>query len=857
MRWTYKYALKSMKQNWLKMLFISLGTSLGVMLATTLLVGNDTASKNVQQQVIQKYGDYNLQFGYTGNDKHMNEKELEQLEALQVAEKVSNVFLPYPVANDKSLVGKPVYWGVEEDSPDMQAFSLVEGSYPKSGAEVAITEDYVEREGMKVGDVINMPFPPHGEKEVTVVGVLDAPEMAAMGHSAYFPIQWLQEQVQSEGKVNLVQVKVGDIHQKRWLAGEISKNMKDVKIDERIYMDKAFDKLNVMQPLVYSLGAIALFVVALLVMGSFYLSVRNRMKQWALLRAMGSSASHIIIIILIEACLIGTVGAFIGVVLGVAAQYVVSAQMNEWLGVEAASSTIFSISWELLVIPFGLGIIMAIVGAIIPALIVRKIRPVQVMRSEISFTELNNNKKNIIYLVIMLVGLAISFFGRTVEEAIGFNPSIIGTTLFAIGILCSIPFFIQHLVPMVIRPFEKIVKVEAIISKRHVTQYRRKAAISVAILSLGFMLSITANMYVESMYEGTKKGLQRNLPADVVVRVPVEVEHKESLPAKWKEEISKIEGVKELTAFTATVPTQLTNYDFSKADEEWITFYETRKMDYKEIRVVGTNIPQFMSMATSSVVEGKELKEQLRNNEAIVTKEMAINLGLSVNDTLSLTKENGEVEEVKIVSIIDKDIRREGSAVFMNEEYVHTTFEPTGYESFEVMLQEGASVETVKEEMKRITKGHQSAEIINSHDLLVQQQQFLSQITLLIHGLVIIISIISAIGLMNAIVASIHDRRAEISMIRAIGGTPAQLVKVIVLEGMLLGTCAGVIGVGGGALFSTGVLNAMELHVVTMPVIEMVTLLGASITLGAVAALIASLQLKSFSLHDTLKELSA
>ncbi|GGE60230.1 FtsX-like permease family protein [Priestia taiwanensis] len=856
MRWIYKYAWKSIKQNWIRVLFVSLGTSLGVMLAVTLLLGNDIANKNVEKQVIQKYGDYHLQFGYTGNDTYMDENDIAQLEALQVAENMSKVFLPYPVANDKSLVGKPVYWGVEADSPDMQAFSLVTGRYPQSGAEVAITEDYIEREGIQVGDIITMPFPPYSEKEVMVVGVLDAPEMAAMGHSAYFPIQWLQEQVQKEGKVNVVQVKVSDTHQKRWLVDEISEKFPDVKIDQRIYMDKAFDKLHVMQPLVYSLGAIALFVVALLVMGSFYLSVRNRMKQWALLRAMGSKISHIMSIILIEACFIGAIGAFIGIVMGIGAQYIVTEQMNEWLGIEGGNHT-FTIAWELLIIPFILGVTMAVIGAIIPAFIIRKIKPVQVMRLEISNTVLTSNKKNSFYLVLVVIGFVISFFGPTMENVLGFNPSIIGTTLFAIGILCLIPFFIQYLVPIIIRPFEKVIKIEAMISKRHVIQYRRKAAISVAILSLGFMLSITANMYVEGLYEGTKQGLQRNIPADIVVRVPIEVEHRESLPVEWKEKISNIEGVRELTAFTSTVPTKLTNYDFSKADAEWMAFYETRGMDYTEVKVVGTNMQQFIEMATISVVEGKELKEPLMNNEAVITKEMAMNVGLNINDTLSLAKENGEIEEAKVVSIIDKDIRREGSAVFMNEEYVQTTFEPVGYESLEVMLEDGASVEKIKDEMKRITKGHESAEIINSHELLVQQQQFLSQITLLIRSLVVIISIISAIGLMNAIVASIHDRRAEISMIRAIGGTSSQLVKVIVMEGILLGTCAGIIGVGGGLLFSTGVLNAMELHVVRIPVIEIVMLLGVSIALGGIAARIAALQLKSFSLHDTLKELSA
>lgn len=75
----------------------------------------------------------------------------------------------------------------------------------------------------------------------------------------------------------------------RTIALEVNKKIENIKVDQRTYVDKAFERLNVMKPLIFSLGGIALFVVALLIMGSFFLSVRSRFKQWALLRALGSN----------------------------------------------------------------------------------------------------------------------------------------------------------------------------------------------------------------------------------------------------------------------------------------------------------------------------------------------------------------------------------------------------------------------------------------------------------------------------------------------------------------------------------------------------------------------------------------
>lgn len=210
MRWVIKYAIKSMKQNWLRNMLIALGAALGVMLATMLLLGNQSVEKSVKEQVVSRYGDYNLQFGYIKNDMYLNNESLKGIDGLENAEKISKVLIPYPFPNYKELSGKPSYWGVEKDSPEMHSYKILEGRYPKEGAEVALTKGYTDRENIRVGDTIKLPFPQHGEKNVKVVGILNPPLMAAMGHSAYFPIHWLQKELNLPNQFNLVQVKTTD-----------------------------------------------------------------------------------------------------------------------------------------------------------------------------------------------------------------------------------------------------------------------------------------------------------------------------------------------------------------------------------------------------------------------------------------------------------------------------------------------------------------------------------------------------------------------------------------------------------------------------------------------------------------------
>ncbi|WP_448162964.1 FtsX-like permease family protein [Bacillus mobilis] len=857
MRWVIKYAVKSMRQNWLRNMLIALGAALGVMLATMLLLGNQSVEKSVKEQVVSRYGDYNLQFGYIKNDMYLNSESLKGIDGLENAEKISKVLIPYPFPNYKELSGKPSYWGVEQDSPEMNSYKILEGRYPKEGAEVALTKGYTDRENIRVGDTIQLPFPQHGEKTVKVVGILNPPLMAAMGHGAYFPIHWLQKELNLPNQFNLVQVKTADVNVKRAIALDVNKKIENIKVDQRTYVDKAFERLNVMKPLIFSLGGIALFVVALLIMGSFFLSVRSRFKQWALLRALGSNPNQIIVVVLLEALCIGAIGSLAGVILGAGTQTIAASFINKWVNIEGAGKASFSISGEILLITFLLGIVMSIIGAIIPAFMVRKIPPVQALRPGLPSNEKKEKRWSAFSLSILILGTAIGLTGSVLEQYIGFNPSAIGALLFAVGLLLAIPLFIRVIAPVIAKPFQMILRIETTISSRNVIRYRNKAAVSVAILAFGFMLALVGTMYVNSMYEGMKKGLQKHLPADLVVRIPVESQGIETLPFSWMEKVRKIDGVESSVGNATDFTAKLMNYDFKKANQEWYEFMKKNNLNYDSMEVVGNDIVAYQKVTKAKVIAGQNLNKPLQDGEGVITKEVAKNLGLQLHDTIEVQGKGKEKQTIKVVSIIEQGLRLRSLDIFVNEQWARDKFHVQGYEAIQIMTNSNQSFEGIKKQVKEITNNKENVEVINSYDLLKEQEQLLSQMMMLIRLLVVIVFIISGIGLMNAIVASLHERRAEISMIRAVGAIPKQMRRIVLLEGTLLGAIAGCIGIFGGILFSYIVLSSLELTVIIIPYNQVIILALASVILGAGAALIASLQLRKFKLSDTLKELSA
>ena len=110
------------------------------------------------------------------------------------------------------------------------------------------------------------------------------------------------------------------------------------------------------------------------------------------------------------------------------------------------------------------------------------------------------------------------------------------------------------------------------------------------------MLSLVGTMYVNSMYEGMKQGLEKNLPADLVIRVPVEVQETESLPFSWLSKVQKVNGIKESVGIAPDSTSKLIDYNFKKANQEWYEFMKTRKFDYELMEVAGVDIVAFQKL---------------------------------------------------------------------------------------------------------------------------------------------------------------------------------------------------------------------------------------------------------------------
>ncbi len=147
-------------------------------------------------------------------------------------------------------------------------------------------------------------------------------------------------------------------------------------------------------------GFIALLLGGIGVASSIHVYINQKISTASVLRCFGASSDQTMSIFLIQAVVLGFLGALAGTLLGVGMQYLLPALVSDFLPVDVE----LTISW----LSIGLGLFtgtgVALAFALMPLLALRKASPLYALRTlEESITSLlSHNVKFLIYAVIVL-----------------------------------------------------------------------------------------------------------------------------------------------------------------------------------------------------------------------------------------------------------------------------------------------------------------------------------------------------------------------------------------------------------------------------------------------------------------------
>ncbi|MFT5142471.1 MAG: putative ABC transport system permease protein [Thalassolituus oleivorans] len=271
----------------------------------------------------------------------------------------------------------PWYGEVETDPP-----SAVNGWVERG--EALVDRTLMQQFELVTGDTVRV-----GGKDYRIAGALLQTPRESSGAGlfsprVYVPLAGLDSTLFSFGSQADYEVyfRFNDGRDFEALADSIRPGLREARIgvdtiqEERDNWDSALTNLYRFLSLV---GFIALLLGSLGVASAVHVYIRQRIDTVATLRCFGASGFETLSIYAMQALGMGMVGAAGGALLGVAVQLAVPSVLADALPVDVS----FAISWPAVLLGAGIGVGVTVLFALLPLLAVRKISPLRAIRSQV------------------------------------------------------------------------------------------------------------------------------------------------------------------------------------------------------------------------------------------------------------------------------------------------------------------------------------------------------------------------------------------------------------------------------------------------------------------------------------------
>ncbi len=175
--------------------------------------------------------------------------------------------------------------------------------------------------GFKVGDTIVLSgtiYP--GEWKFTVRGVYKGAQKLTDTTAMYFHWKYLNEQLPEEqqNRIGIVAVKVNDPNAGPAVGAAIDKLFVNSPYETKTESEKAFQlsfvsMASAILKAISVVSGVILFIMTLIIGNTLAMSTRERINEYAAMRAIGFRPSHILRLVLLEGVVVGVVGIGLGV----------------------------------------------------------------------------------------------------------------------------------------------------------------------------------------------------------------------------------------------------------------------------------------------------------------------------------------------------------------------------------------------------------------------------------------------------------------------------------------------------------------------------------------------------------------
>lgn len=724
-----------------------------------------------------------------------------------------------PIAPDGDPVtttGAPLIGTTWGESDELYPVTLESGRKPEAG-EIGLDQDTFEAYDFELGQSVEVLLP-SGTQSFTLVGTAkfgEANSLAGARLTLFEPSE-AQELFDREGLWDVIDIAVSP-------DADVSDVQADVAallpagvevVTGQAVADEGSEAIGefatVFGNILLGFAAIALFVSAFYIYNTFSIILGQRIKELALMRALGANASQIRRTVILEALLIGVISSGLGVGMGMLTALGLRGLLNAGGFGLPADSLVLEVSTVVAAVMVGVGVTLA--ASVLPARKAAKVSPIEALRDGVSSPQGSRRVRLAAGGVMAALGAVLLGFGLFAAE--GGNQLILGlgggAVFVFLGIANLSPLFAGPVARVLGAPVAKLFGESGKLARENATRNPFRTASTASALVIGLALVTMALVVGNSVKSSFASTIEQAVDADFVISEP------------------------SFNGFSPTLAEQLA------ATGDFAAVSGVRGGPFRfegNVRDLSAVGPDAGDLVDIDVLRGKSVSE-LGLDEILLFEDPARDLGLSPGDNVDVEFSRTGVKTLTVVGIYG-DASFAGNYVISMETW-NANFTDQLDRIVFAKIADDVSLEDGKASVDEVTAAFPQVDVEDRSEFLASQEAQLDQILVTVNVLLLLAVVIAVLGIGNTLALSVFERTRELGLLRAVGMSRRQTRRMIRWEAAIVSLFGAVLGVAVGIAFGLAASTAMPesfLNRIDIPVGSLVSLIVMAVVAGLIAAM--------------------
>jgi putative ABC transport system permease protein len=705
-----------------------------------------------------------------------------------------------------------------------ETLQVVEGRAPRTPREVTIDTQTADTGNLRVGGTMRLAGA-HEAKSYRIVGLTKLGDTSFGGAGiAELVLPEAQRITDRVGQFDQISVAAANGVSPEQLRDRIARVMPhQVQVETgdqaaQRQTDDIATNLSFLRIALLVFAGVSLFVGSFQIFNTFSITVAQRTREFGMLRTLGASRRQLLATVVLEALVLGLLGAVLGIAGGVGFAFGIN-ELFKAVGIDLPNTGTV-VTLRTVIVSLIVGVVVTLVAAVVPALRATRVTPMAALReAELQDTKPRGRAVTVVALVVGLAGLAmmlIGLFGGIQDSGGAAGLLGGGAALMLFGVSLFSPRLVRPLASLTGRPLERLRGLTGRLARENAMRKPGRTATTAAALMIGLALVVFVTIFAAGLKSSVAKTIDESFRGEIVLQnsdgfspIPREA-------VKRAAQVDGVDTVSSITYATGALPHGGGDVRLAAVDP----------------RTLGTVLAVTFKSGDPSALFG------LGPDDVLLTDTFARDRGLKIGDTLRVRTPLERTATFRVRGTVKGELDLLGKAII--DRSATRDFGRLQPSLALARLKPDASPKRVQAAMDAALKqDFPTVEVQNQSQLKDQQEQQVNSLLGLVYALLSLAVIVSLFGIVNTLALSIHERTRELGMLRAVGMSRRQVRTMVRYEAVITALIGAILGTVLGVIFAALVSRPLadEGFELSYPIPTLIILLVLAALAGVVAAI--------------------